>query len=144
YIQIILWTYFPNTEYLTRHQDRVQSEYAVTNDDARNTTLFAALAEAAFLIGLERNRRLLQLAHFGEKFDSLTCQKTCDNCLKNTSFIEKYVTEIAKQLVELVKLTGQKVSSSHILDELTKRRRDVNGGLDRNLEDDDELTKKIK
>ncbi|XLT23696.1 hypothetical protein HN873_054988 [Arachis hypogaea] len=51
-------------------------------------------------------RRLLQLAHFGEKFDSSTCQKTCDNCLKNTSFIEKDVTEIAKQLVELVKLTG--------------------------------------
>ncbi|KAL1289978.1 ATP-dependent DNA helicase Q-like 4A [Arachis ipaensis] len=85
YIQIILWTCFPNTEYLTRHQDRVQ-------------------------------RCFLQLAHFGEKFDSSTCQKTCDNCLKNTSFIEKDVIEIAKQLVELVKLTGQKVSSSHILE----------------------------
>ncbi|KAL4275498.1 hypothetical protein AHAS_Ahas20G0113200 [Arachis hypogaea] len=114
--------------------DRVQSEYAVTNDDARNGTLFGALAEAAFLIGLERNRLdlpillvsyyendidcrcFLQLAHFGEKFDSSTCQKTCDNCLKNTSFIEKDVIEIAKQLVELVKLTGQKVSSSHILE----------------------------
>ncbi|XP_072085726.1 ATP-dependent DNA helicase Q-like 4A isoform X2 [Arachis hypogaea] len=58
----------------------------------------------------------LFLAHFGEKFDSSTCQKTCDNCLKNTSFIEKDVIEIAKQLVELVKLTGQKVSSSHILE----------------------------
>lgn len=44
-------------------------------------------------------RRLIQLAHFGEKFDSSTCQKTCDNCLKVTSFIEKDVTEIAKQLV---------------------------------------------
>lgn len=61
-------------------------------------------------------RRLLQLAHFGEKFDSSTCQKTCDNCLKITSSIEKDVTEIAKQLVELVKLTGQKFSSSHILE----------------------------
>ncbi|TKY71366.1 ATP-dependent DNA helicase Q 4A [Spatholobus suberectus] len=61
-------------------------------------------------------RRLLQLAHFGEKFNSSTCQKTCDNCLKITSFIEKDVTEIAKQLVELVKLTGQRVSSSHILE----------------------------
>ncbi|XP_072085736.1 ATP-dependent DNA helicase Q-like 4A isoform X4 [Arachis hypogaea] len=69
YIQIILWTCFPNTEYLTRHQDRVQ-------------------------------RCFLQLAHFGEKFDSSTCQKTCDNCLKNTSFIEKDVIEIAKQLVK--------------------------------------------
>ncbi|XP_061337155.1 ATP-dependent DNA helicase Q-like 4A [Gastrolobium bilobum] len=61
-------------------------------------------------------RRLMQLAHFGEKFNSSTCQKTCDNCLKVTTFIEKDVTEIAKQLVELVKLTGQKVSSSHILE----------------------------
>ncbi|XLR03517.1 hypothetical protein S83_069715, partial [Arachis hypogaea] len=178
YIQIILWTCFPNTEYLTRHQDRVQSEYAVTNDDARNGTLFGALAEAAFLIGLERNRLdlpillvsyyendidcrcFLQLAHFGEKFDSSTCQKTCDNCLKNTSFIEKDVIEIAKQLVELVKLTGQKVSSSHILEvyhgslsQLVKKHRHDTLSLhgagkhlakDRNLEDDDELTKKIK
>ncbi|OIV91529.1 hypothetical protein TanjilG_08941 [Lupinus angustifolius] len=61
-------------------------------------------------------RRLLQLVHFGEKFDSSTCQKTCDNCLKITSFIEKDVTETAKQLVELVKLTGQKFSSSHVLE----------------------------
>ncbi|KHN18803.1 ATP-dependent DNA helicase Q-like 4B [Glycine soja] len=43
-------------------------------------------------------RRLLQLAHFGEKFNSSTCQKTCDNCLKITSFIENDVREIAKQL----------------------------------------------
>ncbi|XP_004485478.1 ATP-dependent DNA helicase Q-like 4A [Cicer arietinum] len=61
-------------------------------------------------------RRLIQLVHFGEKFDSSTCQKTCDNCVKVTSFIEKDVTEIAKQLVELVKQTGQKVSASHLLE----------------------------
>ncbi|XP_015878953.3 ATP-dependent DNA helicase Q-like 4A isoform X1 [Ziziphus jujuba] len=61
-------------------------------------------------------RRFLQLVHFGEKFDSATCRKTCDNCLKNKSFIEKDVTETAKQLVELVKLTGQQFSSSHTLE----------------------------
>ncbi|KAK2393062.1 DNA helicase [Trifolium repens] len=61
-------------------------------------------------------RRHIQLVHFGEKFDSSTCQKTCDNCVKVTSFVEKDVTEIAKQLVELVKLTGQKVSATHILE----------------------------
>lgn len=44
-------------------------------------------------------RRLLQLVHFGEKFDSAHCKKTCDNCLKIKSFVEKDVTEIAKQLV---------------------------------------------
>ncbi|KAG8368802.1 hypothetical protein BUALT_Bualt15G0084600 [Buddleja alternifolia] len=61
-------------------------------------------------------RRLLQLIHFGEKFDSLTCQKTCDNCSKNQSCVEKDVTEIAKQLVELVKITGQKFSTAHLLE----------------------------
>ncbi|XP_073065854.1 ATP-dependent DNA helicase Q-like 4A isoform X1 [Primulina eburnea] len=61
-------------------------------------------------------RRLLQLIHFGEKFDSVNCQKTCDNCSKNLSFVEKDVTEIAKQLVELVKTTGQHFSSAHILE----------------------------
>ncbi|XP_022863339.1 ATP-dependent DNA helicase Q-like 4A [Olea europaea var. sylvestris] len=61
-------------------------------------------------------RRLLQLLHFGEKFDSLNCQSTCDNCSKTQNCIEKNVTEPAKQLVELVKMTGQQFSSSHILE----------------------------
>ncbi|KAI5335449.1 hypothetical protein L3X38_025582 [Prunus dulcis] len=61
-------------------------------------------------------RRILQLIHLGEKFDCTTCKKTCDNCLKIKSFVEKDVTGIAKQLVELVKLTGQQFSSSHILE----------------------------
>jgi alpha-N-arabinofuranosidase len=34
----------------------IVSEYAVTGNDAGRGTLIAALAEAAFLIGLERNR----------------------------------------------------------------------------------------
>ncbi|KAL0422268.1 UNVERIFIED_CONTAM: ATP-dependent DNA helicase Q-like 4A [Sesamum latifolium] len=61
-------------------------------------------------------RRLLQLIHFGEKFDSLNCQKTCDNCSKNQSCVEKDVTEIAKQLVELVKITRQQFSTAHLLE----------------------------
>ncbi|KAK6915965.1 Helicase, C-terminal [Dillenia turbinata] len=61
-------------------------------------------------------RRLLQLIHFGEKFESANCGKTCDNCSRITSFTEKDITDTAKQLVELVKLTGQKFSSSHILE----------------------------
>lgn len=44
-------------------------------------------------------RRLLQLLHFGEKFDSTHCQKTCDNCCKTRSSVDKDVTDIAKQLV---------------------------------------------
>ncbi|KAF3789205.1 ATP-dependent DNA helicase Q-like 4A, partial [Nymphaea thermarum] len=61
-------------------------------------------------------RRLLQLVHFGEKFDPGNCKKTCDNCCKMLTFIQKDVTGIAVQLVELVRLTGQRYSSSHILD----------------------------
>ncbi|KAB5563723.1 hypothetical protein DKX38_003777 [Salix brachista] len=61
-------------------------------------------------------RRLLQLLHFGEKFDSGNCGNTCDNCSKIKTLVEKDVTESAKQLVELVKLTGQHFSSSHILE----------------------------
>ncbi|KAL9244687.1 hypothetical protein vseg_018439 [Gypsophila vaccaria] len=61
-------------------------------------------------------RRLLQLGHFGENFNSLNCGKTCDNCLKNISCIEKDVTNMAKQLVELVKATRQQFSSAHILE----------------------------
>ncbi|KAK9677216.1 hypothetical protein RND81_11G128900 [Saponaria officinalis] len=61
-------------------------------------------------------RRLLQLGHLGENFNSLNCGKTCDNCLKNISSIEKDVTNTAKQLVELVKATRQQFSSAHILE----------------------------
>lgn len=38
------------------------SEYAVWQSDAGNGTLLAAIAEAAFLIGLEKNR--LITSHF--------------------------------------------------------------------------------
>jgi hypothetical protein len=34
----------------------IVSEYAVTGNDAGKGTLVAALAEAAFLVGLEKNR----------------------------------------------------------------------------------------
>ncbi|OVA10929.1 Helicase [Macleaya cordata] len=61
-------------------------------------------------------RRLLQLVHFGEKFDPANCGKTCDNCSKTLGHIDKDVTDVANQLVELVKSTGQQHSSSHILE----------------------------
>ncbi|KAK1374273.1 DNA helicase [Heracleum sosnowskyi] len=61
-------------------------------------------------------RRFLQLVHFGEKFDSGSCGKTCDNCSKVQSFVEKDCTLIAKQLVELVKLVRQQFSATHILE----------------------------
>jgi hypothetical protein len=40
------------------------SEYAVTGNDAGRGTLVAALAEAAFLIGLERNRSFASFMAF--------------------------------------------------------------------------------
>uniref|UniRef100_A0A0D9W543 DNA 3'-5' helicase n=1 Tax=Leersia perrieri TaxID=77586 RepID=A0A0D9W543_9ORYZ len=61
-------------------------------------------------------RRLLQLIHFGEMFDPSCCAKTCDNCLKELRWIEKDVTNIARQLVDLVMMTKQAYSASHILE----------------------------
>ncbi|PWA77649.1 DNA helicase, ATP-dependent, RecQ type [Artemisia annua] len=61
-------------------------------------------------------RRFLQLVHLDEKFDSLNCKKTCDNCQNSQTLVDKDVTQIAKQLVELVKLVRQQFSASHILD----------------------------
>ncbi|KAL3598124.1 hypothetical protein D5086_006042 [Populus alba] len=45
-------------------------------------------------------RRLLQLLHFGEKFDAGNCGNTCDNCSKIKTLVERDVTESAKQLVK--------------------------------------------
>ncbi|KAI3803887.1 hypothetical protein L1987_32051 [Smallanthus sonchifolius] len=61
-------------------------------------------------------RRFLQLIHFGEKFDPVSCRKTCDNCFKAQNLVEKDVTEIATHLVELVKSVQQQFSASHILE----------------------------
>ncbi|XP_020593878.1 ATP-dependent DNA helicase Q-like 4A isoform X2 [Phalaenopsis equestris] len=61
-------------------------------------------------------RRLLQLIHFGEKFNPLDCQKTCDSCSKMLDSIERDVTDISRQLVELIKETDQQFSLSHILE----------------------------
>lgn len=44
-------------------------------------------------------RRHLQLVHLGEKFDPKNCLGTCDNCSKSWTWIEKDVTNLAKQLV---------------------------------------------
>lgn len=49
-------------------------------------------------------RRFLQLIHFGEKFDPANCRRTCDNCSKMVSWIEKDVTPTAKQLVMIMSI----------------------------------------
>lgn len=41
------------------------SEYAVTGRDAGRGSFLAALAEAGFLVGLERNRSVYSLTIFG-------------------------------------------------------------------------------
>ncbi|XP_013712208.1 ATP-dependent DNA helicase Q-like 4A isoform X1 [Brassica napus] len=61
-------------------------------------------------------RRFLQLVHFGEKFDTTNCKNTCDSCCSSQSLIDKDVTVITRQLVELVKQIGERFSSSHILE----------------------------
>ncbi|XP_021900940.1 alpha-L-arabinofuranosidase 1-like [Carica papaya] len=44
------------------------SEYAVTGDDAGNGTLLAAIAEAGFLIGLEKNSDVVEMASYAPLF----------------------------------------------------------------------------
>jgi RecQ zinc-binding len=44
-------------------------------------------------------RRFLQLLHLGEKFNTSNCNRTCDNCSKVHSLVEKDVTDIARHLV---------------------------------------------
>ncbi|KVI11292.1 Alpha-L-arabinofuranosidase, C-terminal [Cynara cardunculus var. scolymus] len=44
------------------------SEYAVTGDDAGRGSLLAALAEAAFLIGLEKNSDIVEMASYAPLF----------------------------------------------------------------------------
>ncbi|CAF2040306.1 unnamed protein product [Brassica napus] len=61
-------------------------------------------------------RRFLQLVHLGENFDSTNCKNTCDNCSSSKTLIEKDVTLIGRQLVEIVKLTGERFSSAHIVE----------------------------
>ncbi|KAL7599815.1 hypothetical protein Lser_V15G24262 [Lactuca serriola] len=61
-------------------------------------------------------RRFLQLVHFGEKFDPLSCKKTCDNCSKTHTLVDKDVTQIAKHLVELVKSVRQEFSGTYVLE----------------------------
>jgi RecQ zinc-binding len=50
-------------------------------------------------------RRFLQLLHLGEKFNTTNCNRTCDNCSKVHSLVEKDVTDIARHLVGHLALT---------------------------------------
>eukprot|EP00252_Welwitschia_mirabilis_P004711 TRINITY_DN15000_c0_g1_i1.p1 TRINITY_DN15000_c0_g1~~TRINITY_DN15000_c0_g1_i1.p1 ORF type:complete len:561 (+),score=108.47 TRINITY_DN15000_c0_g1_i1:1-1683(+) len=61
-------------------------------------------------------RRVLQLAHFGEKFDAANCKKSCDNCSKLITITEEDVTDTVKQLIELIQVMGQRFSASHVID----------------------------
>ncbi|KAM7250527.1 hypothetical protein ACFE04_022410 [Oxalis oulophora] len=94
--------------------------YSRTNNSSSGRVLDTNMENVLRMVGYCENdvdcRRLLQLIHFGEKFDASNCKKTCDNCSKIISSIEKDVTKTAKQLVELVKLVRQQFSSSHILE----------------------------
>ncbi|KAJ4971892.1 hypothetical protein NE237_004991 [Protea cynaroides] len=51
------------------------SEYAVHGNDARNGSLLAALAEAGFLIGLERNSDIIEMASYAPIFLNINDQR---------------------------------------------------------------------
>jgi hypothetical protein len=46
------------------------------------------------------------LEYFGEKIDEKLCDKTCDNCMKNKSNVEKInLTNIISKVPKLFELT---------------------------------------
>jgi bloom syndrome protein len=47
-------------------------------------------------------RRKMQLEYFGEQFDSVNCNKTCDNCISGRNGYEKDVTENAIQVIRIL------------------------------------------
>ena len=48
-------------------------------------------------------RRAIQIEHFGEKFDRVMCNKTCDNCRSDTRSEQHDFTNVAKDVITLVK-----------------------------------------
>ncbi|GJZ85169.1 ATP-dependent DNA helicase Q-like 4A protein [Tanacetum coccineum] len=105
--------------YGATEQSTFTSGYGSTNSgrlETNNDNLLLMVLTVSYAENDVDCRRFLQLVHFDEKFDSLNCKKTCDNCLKSQTLVDKDVTQIAKQLVELVKLVRQQFSASHILD----------------------------
>lgn len=48
-------------------------------------------------------RRTMQLEFFGERFDSVKCQKTCDNCRAGRVPEQRDVTDTAKQILRLLR-----------------------------------------
>ena len=62
------------------------SEYAVHGKDAGSGSLLAALAEASFLIGLEKNRYICFITPSQVSdplFDSFLCVCNCDGTFQN-------------------------------------------------------------
>ncbi|WOL11143.1 hypothetical protein Cni_G19904 [Canna indica] len=90
--------------------------FLASNDRVLETNIENLLRMVSYCENEADCRRLLQLIHFGEKFDPANCRRTCDNCSKMLTWVDKDVTDIAKQLVELVISTGKKHSTSHILE----------------------------
>ncbi|KAJ4756645.1 ATP-dependent DNA helicase RecQ [Rhynchospora pubera] len=87
-----------------------------TNDKVKENNTENLLRMVSYCENNIDCRRLLQLLHLGEKFNPTCCNRTCDNCSKVLSLVEKDVTHIARHLIELVLCTNQQYSSSHILD----------------------------
>ncbi|GMH94580.1 hypothetical protein TrVE_jg13575 [Triparma verrucosa] len=48
-------------------------------------------------------RRSLQLEHFGEMFDRLKCNKTCDNCRGGATSTKHDYTSVAKEILKLAR-----------------------------------------
>ncbi|KAL7720623.1 ATP-dependent DNA helicase [Entamoeba marina] len=61
-------------------------------------------------------RRTLQLEYFGEKFDKANCHKTCDNCLNDAKTENLDITNIAKAVLQFLKIPKVRATATMVSD----------------------------
>ncbi|QHN86744.1 ATP-dependent DNA helicase Q-like 4A [Arachis hypogaea] len=142
-----------------RKSGLIYFEECIKEQSYRDRTLFQNLSAKLYSA-----LRLLRATILGESGDNVLAHHVFCNSL--LQLMSKKVPRTKEKLLELNGMSKAKVSNygDQILETIentineyykldkssngsansAKRRRDANGGLDRNLEDDDELTKKIK
>jgi RecQ family ATP-dependent DNA helicase len=91
------------------YADKKSVEYHITNSDGGWEQKERQRQNLRMMIQFCENRtdcrRQQILGYFGEVFNSLMCNKTCDNCLHNTNFSFKQVdiTDTTKNILKMVR-----------------------------------------
>lgn len=91
------------------YMDKKSVEYHIANGDGGWEQKERQRQNLRLMIQFCENhtdcRRQQILAYFGENFNPLLCNKTCDNCLRNANFSIKQVdiTEVTKTILKMVR-----------------------------------------